>query len=190
MFIKHLSNKAFQLLTHPSQGFGPAMDNELIVFGARRPGFPFSPVPLTIVTGWIHFMQNQGIQQVVCLLPEKQLKDYPDHLLEHYHLHFGNSNVCWVPIDDFKLVVEDSLTNVLLPFLFRADRDHKRVVIHCSGGVGRTGHILAAWLVAKYGFSNQQAIATVRHMGRNAREARDKRLDDLLNACRQIFMRV
>ena len=135
-------------------------------------------------------MQHQGIQQVVCLLPEKQLAYYSDNLLEQYRIHFGDSNLCWVPIDDFTLVDEYSLVNILLPFLFSADREHKRAVIHCSGGIGRTGHILAAWLVAKYAFSNEQAIAQVRLMGRNAREAHDKRLDDLLNRCRQIFVRV
>jgi hypothetical protein len=43
--------------------------------------------------------------------------------------------------------------------------------VHCSGGVGRTGHILAAWLVAGRGFTHQEAIATVQKTGRNPYEA-------------------
>ena len=177
----------FRRLTHPKRGFGPAMEQERIVFGARRPGFLSSHVPPAAVHEWIHFMHGQGIQRVVCLLPEKQLSFYADSLLDQYCLHFGRKNVCWVPIDDFTLVDTFTLVNVLLPFLFRADREDVRVVVHCAGGVGRTGHVLAAWLVARHGLSNQEAIATVRRMGRNAREARDPRLDDLLNICRQIF---
>ncbi len=189
MLRKYLSHKALQLFTHPSDGFSPAMETERIVFGARRPGYPFSRVPLALVTEWLQFMHSQGIQQVVCLLPDEQLKYYPDNLLEQYRSYFGEENVCWVPIDDFTLIDEYLLINVLLPFLLHADRQNRRVVIHCSGGIGRTGHTIAAWLVAKYGYTNQQAIATVRRMGRNAREARDMRLDAILDRCRQVFVR-
>ena len=43
--------------------FGPAAEDELIVFGARRPeGLPSD------VTRWINVMSKQGIQRVVCLL--------------------------------------------------------------------------------------------------------------------------
>lgn len=44
-------------------------------------------------------------------------------------------------------------------------------MVHCYGGIGRTGHVLAAWLVAQRGFSNKTAIETVRETGRNPYEA-------------------
>lgn len=133
-------------------------------------------------------MQQQGVQQVVCLLPEKQLTYYADNLLEQYHRHFGQEHVCWAPIDDFKLVDPYVLTNRIVPFLLRAEQDQSRVVVHCSGGIGRTGHILAAWLVIKYGYANTQAIDAVRRMGRNARESQDPHLDNILDTCRQLFV--
>ncbi|MDJ0573055.1 MAG: hypothetical protein QNJ53_29010 [Pleurocapsa sp. MO_192.B19] len=44
-------------------------------------------------------------------------------------------------------------------------------MVHCSGGVGRTGQVLTAWLVAQRAFSNKNAIATVKKTGRNPYEA-------------------
>jgi hypothetical protein len=42
---------------------------------------------------------------------------------------------------------------------------------HCSGGVGRTGQVLAAWLVAGRGLSSKSAIAAVKQAGKNPYEA-------------------
>lgn len=134
-------------------------------------------------------MQHQSIQHVVCLLPEAQLSYYTEPLLQRYQQAFGSGHVCWLPITDFSLIDPYRLVNVLIPFLSHVDQSQQRVVIHCSGGIGRTGHSLAAWLVAKYGSTNQEAIAAVRSMGRNPCEAGDPQLDTLLDTCRQLFVR-
>jgi hypothetical protein len=176
-------------LVRPRNGFGPATQGEQIVFGARRPGFPLPRVSREIVDAWLEYMHCHAMQRVVCLLPPSQLASYTCDLLAYYRSSFGDQHVCWAPIDDFCLADSYLLTNRILPFLLRADRDQARVVVHCSGGIGRTGHVLAAWLVVKYALSNAQAIATVRRSGRNARESRDSRLDALLDTCRQVFVR-
>ena len=173
-------------LSNPARGFGSAIVGEPTVFGARRPGFPFPVVSSTTVDTWIQFMQSQQIARVVCLLPQRQLAGY-SHLLEAYMQSFGTSNVCWSPIEDFTLADATALTQVILPFLANADQHQQRVVVHCSGGVGRTGHILAAWLVCFRGLSNEQAIQAVRQTGRNPRESRDPGLDQLLDRCRSVF---
>jgi protein-tyrosine phosphatase len=173
--------------------FAAAAENELIVFGAARPGYPQGQVDR-----WIEFMQARGIQRVCCLLEQAQLGRYSG-LLETYQTAFGSDRVCWAPIKDFSFAAPEQLRDQILPFLSTADRDRQPVVVHCAGGIGRTGHVLAAWLVAGRGFSSKAAIAAVRRSGRNPREAvaaalfrgqnpwrAAAQLDGLLEQCEQI----
>lgn len=173
-----------QTLAKPNYGFGTPEGKNGIVYGARRPGFPFPSVPDEMVTQWIDYMESHSIQRVVCLLPPSQLSGYKD-LLGMYRTRFGAPNVCWAPIDDFKLASESILLGDILPFLHDSDQLHLKTVVHCAGGIGRTGHVLAAWLVSTHGFTNEEAIRAVKQNGRNARESGDPRLDELLNLCRE-----
>jgi protein-tyrosine phosphatase len=184
--LHQLSAWLARQFSQPARGFSAAAPHEPTVFGARRPGFPLPVVDRSAVNTWITFMQSQQIRRVVCLLPQRQLAGY-DQLLDIYQHIFGIPNVCWAPIHDFRLADPVTLTHIILPFLAQADQQHERVVVHCSGGVGRTGHVLAAWLVSFRGLSNKDAIAAVRQMGRNPREARDPGLDQLLDTCRSVF---
>jgi protein-tyrosine phosphatase len=145
--------------------FAAASKNEQIIFGSARPGHSEKQVH-----AWIQFMQKQGIQRVCCLLPEAQLTQYLD-LLSVYRQTFGVERLCWAPIEDFHLADAEVLIDQILPFLATANQQNEKVVVHCSGGVGRTGHVLAAWLVAGRGFSKKLAISALRQTGRNPYEA-------------------
>jgi protein-tyrosine phosphatase len=171
--------------------FAAAWKHEPIVFGACRPGYSNQQV-----FHWIKFMKDQNIQRVCCLLTEKQLAPY-SNLLDIYQQEFGSSQVCSAPIKDFHFADLEMLTQRILPFLIAAEKQNQKVVVHCSGGIGRTGHVLAAWLVSIRGFSNQDAISAVKNTGRNPYEAviasvfmgknplkAIKELDNLLNNCR------
>jgi protein-tyrosine phosphatase len=145
--------------------FASASEDEPIVFGSARPGYGNEQV-----NKWIEFMQNQTIQRVCCLLPNSQLTRYSD-LLDTYRQAFGLDQVCWAPIEDFHFATPEVLMHQILPFLAVANQNHEKVVVHCSGGIGRTGHVLAAWLVAGRGFSSRTAIDAVKQTGRNPYEA-------------------
>ena len=145
--------------------FASASENEPIVFGSARSGYGHEQV-----TEWIEFMQNQDIQRVCCLLPESQLTRY-SNLLDLYRQTFGLDQVCWASIEDFHFADPEILIHQILPFLAIANQSHEKVVVHCSGGVGRTGHVLAAWLVAGRGLSHKAAIAAVEQTGKNPYEA-------------------
>ena len=145
--------------------FAAASADELIVFGSTRPGY--SKVQ---VSQWIEFVRDRDIRRACCLLTKNQLDRYDD-LLGNYRQAFGSERVCWAPIEDFSLVTPKILIDRILPFLAIADQQQEKVVVHCSGGIGRTGHILAAWLVAGRGFTRESAISAVQQTGRNPYEA-------------------
>jgi protein-tyrosine phosphatase len=75
------------------------------------------------------------------------------------------------PIADHHLCSQHALKKNILPFLNTADTRSERAVIHCWGGNGRTGHVLAAWLVWARGLSPMNAIEAVEATGRLPREA-------------------
>jgi len=170
--------------------FSVASNEENYVYGALRPGYHSSqPIADAEVGIWVEFMQQQGIKRVCCLL-EGQLSLYESDLLASYRHSFGEEAVCWAPIRDFALVDDELLTATILPFLESSVREEEPVVVHCSAGSGRTGHVLAAWLVYGRGMTNELAIKAIRSMGRNPYEAKGTgadgkaKLNTLLDACR------
>lgn len=149
-----------------TMNFNPAGPGELIVHGSRKPNT--SP---EYVSAWVRFMRQQGIARVCCLLDTAQLQSYRPSLESQYTTHFGSANVCMAPITDYHLAERRLLHSQILPFLRESDISKQPVVVHCWSGNGRTGHVLAAWLVAARGLDPMEAITTVEATGRKPREA-------------------
>jgi protein-tyrosine phosphatase len=151
--------------------FNTASRDERIVFGAERPGYPDKSPSINQISDWIRFMKKHGITRVCCLLSHPQLATYPHDPLEIYRRRFGPDNLCWAPIEDYSLADSATLYGKILPFLTESDHKNKRVVVHCSGGIGRTGHVLAAWLVHARHYEINQALKEVKIRERNPFEA-------------------
>jgi len=149
--------------------FGPAAPEESIVYGACRPDHRLAGTTATDpVAEWLQVMENHEIKRVCCLLDQK-LAQY-DGLLERYREAFGSKKVRHAPITDFQVVSESALHGEILPFLDDANRANEHTVVHCSAGMGRTGHILALWLVHGRDYSLDKAIKTVEQQGRTPLE--------------------
>lgn len=176
--------------------FAPAASNESIVFGAAKARYSKASVQQ-----WLKYMETQQIERVCCLLEPKTVNRYQLNLLTAYRHKFGREKVLWQSeIADFQIPASVILIEEIIPFLISAERNRQKAVVHCSHGIGRTGIVLAAWLVSQRGLSNQQALFAVRQQKRLPQEAMiaallfgknpfhiKQKLDRLLNDCRQAF---
>ena len=146
--------------------FGPARDGERTAYGAQTPDA--SPAG---ILEWADFMREHRVTRVCCLLDAGQLAVFPVDLETEYKRLFGATFVLMEPIPDHHLCSQQALKGNILPFLSEAESDGECAVVHCWGGNGRTGHVLAAWLVAARGLSPVEAIEAVEAAGRIPREA-------------------
>ena len=157
-----------------------AAPGEQIIHGACRPAHPRQTPPDSSVQEWTSFRKSQGIERVCCLLDQEHLVGYGD-LLDEYRSAFGPDHVCHAPISDFESVSTEAFHGTIRPFLKQADAQSEPVVVHCSAGMGRTGHVLALWLASNRGCSIEATVEQVESRGRNPFEAITlDDLDDLL----------
>lgn len=150
--------------------FGPAAPDEEYIFGACAPGWHSAASHDAALTDWITTLHEHGVARVCCLLPGRQL-DETGANLDRYQSAFGEENVLHAPVPDHYLLPESLLTEEILPFLADAREAEEKVVVHCLAGIGRTGQVLAGWLVYNRDYGPDQAIETVQEMGRDPMDA-------------------
>ena len=170
--------------------FSPAAPEESFVFGSCAPGWHSACSTATAVDQWLAYVQSNGIERVCCLFAGTTAQVDESHL-ERYSDTFGPENVCHVPTASSRLVTREKLVDEILPFLRRSVERESPVVVQCLSGVGRTGQVLAAWLVEYHEYDPVSAVETVQEMGRDPTTlvdtgtASEEELFALLNQCRQ-----
>lgn len=103
----------------------------------------------------ISFLRKIGITSIVSLTEEPLIKESVlEENFEFYHLPIRDMD-CPMPREAYKVVL----------YLKEAIEEGKKCLLHCKGGVGRTGMIAACYLVAR-GFNATDAINQVRTINR------------------------
>lgn len=99
------------------------------------------------------WLKEQGVEILVSLTEDRPRRDWvEDAGLLMFH----------EPLEDMEPPTQDQLDRVISAVL-RATEHNMAVAIHCEAGMGRTGVVLAAYLVAK-GSTALNAIGQVRRL--------------------------
>ncbi len=133
------------------QGFS-WIDKPLLAALAR----PSSPEELA-------WLRSQGIEVLVSLTEDRPRRDWIEQ---------ANLLVFHEPLEDMEAPTQDQLDRCVSA-IERATERNMGVAVHCGAGMGRTGTVLAAYLVAK-GQSASNAIAKIRRLRPGSVETDDQ----------------
>ena len=123
-------------------------------------------------------LKLQGIDVIIPLLTQDEMERYgvPD-LIDKYNN--ANFEVKQLPINDQKSPNPGEV-NEIIEYINRKFDDGKNVLVHCVGGLGRSGLIAACYL--KYlGLSSENAIKAVRE-SRSPRAIETKEQEEFVEA--------
>lgn len=150
--------------------FGPASERDCVLYTAERPGG--DDPSANAIDQWTAFVKTKGITDVLVLLDDNELEPYDNDgsnggLLATYQQHgftvhrvapMSGPGACTAVQDIVQTALDETNNN-----------SNKKVVAHCTHGIGRSGRVAAGWLAMQYGLSpadaTQEALATAQKYG-------------------------
>lgn len=104
-------------------------------------------------------LSDQGVKSIVCMVPRSELEHYGvPELLEAYHQ--AGFVTHYLPVVDQKVCSLNQLREAV-QWMVEQRRLGRPVMAHCVGGLGRSGFLVAAFLVEQ-GLTSKQALERVR----------------------------
>ena len=111
----------------------------------------------------IEVWKEEGVKAVLILVEDHELYHFGGTKNYLELLKRKNFDVYHLPIRDFDIPTIDQCLNAVKWVDEKLD-EKKPVVIHCYGGLGRSGTIAACVLVYRYGFRPETAIQVIRNI--------------------------
>ena len=125
-----------------------------------------SSIPTSIED--IEFVRKENINAIVCLVEENELEIMDDNYnvgIEAYKRLLSKRNIelLHAPIKDFSVPTLEQLEYVI-NWIETKIKENKSVMVHCRGGLGRTGTVVDAFLMYENGYTAEEAIKYIRSL--------------------------